>query len=163
MTRFTEIRKAGFFTVIKGTTVFCGEHLLCSYLRPSNIDAARHSRAILKLLVQRIRQRWPATRIMIRGDSGFLRSGAGSQKGSRTKNSPRLIPTSRSFAGSAQCSSIPADPHPIGNSPTPRSVKKGALCPEPTSRPALARPNKNEPLPPQRMKYSGLRQESRAP
>ena len=36
--------------------VFCGEQLLVVYLRPSNIDAARHSWAILKLLVQRLRQ-----------------------------------------------------------------------------------------------------------
>ena len=27
--------------------VFCGDHLLCAYLRPSNIDAAMHSRAML--------------------------------------------------------------------------------------------------------------------
>ena len=53
--------------------VFCGEHLLCAYLRPSNIDAAKHSRAIVKLLVERIRQRWPAVRIVLRGDSGFCR------------------------------------------------------------------------------------------
>jgi hypothetical protein len=53
--------------------VFCGERLLVSYLRPSNIDAARHSRAILKLLVERLRQTWPAVRITFRGDSGFCR------------------------------------------------------------------------------------------
>jgi hypothetical protein len=53
--------------------VFCGEHLLCAYLRPSNIDAAKHSRAIVKLLVQRIRERWPNVRIVLRGDSGFCR------------------------------------------------------------------------------------------
>ena len=53
--------------------VFCGEHLLCSYLRPSNIDAAKHSRAILKLLVDRIRQVWPEVKIIVRGDSGFCR------------------------------------------------------------------------------------------
>lgn len=53
--------------------VFCGPHLLCAYLRPSNIDAARHSRAITKLLVERIRQKWPATRILLREDSGFCR------------------------------------------------------------------------------------------
>jgi hypothetical protein len=53
--------------------VFCGSHLLCAYLRPSNIDAARHSRAILKLLVTRIRRVWPKTRIIFRGDSGFCR------------------------------------------------------------------------------------------
>ena len=53
--------------------VFCGEQLLVSYLRPSNIDAARHSWAILKLLVQRLRQAWPAVKIVFRGDSGFCR------------------------------------------------------------------------------------------
>jgi len=53
--------------------VFCGEQLLVAYLRPSNIDGSRHSRPILKLLVERIRQDWPNTRIVIRGDSGFCR------------------------------------------------------------------------------------------
>jgi len=53
--------------------VFCGEQLLVSYLRPSNIDAARHSWAILKLLVGRLRQAWPEVKIVFRGDSGFCR------------------------------------------------------------------------------------------
>jgi hypothetical protein len=53
--------------------VFCGEKLLVSYLRPSNIDAAKHSRAILKLLVDRLRQEWPKVKIIFRGDSGFCR------------------------------------------------------------------------------------------
>ena len=53
--------------------VFCDDRLLCAYLRPSNIDGAKHSRAILKLLVERIRQDWPDTRIIFRGDSGFCR------------------------------------------------------------------------------------------
>lgn len=53
--------------------VFCGDRLLAAYLRPSNIDAARHSRAILKLLVDRLRQAWPAVKIVFRGDSGFCR------------------------------------------------------------------------------------------
>jgi len=53
--------------------VFCGDQLLVAYLRPSNIDAALHSRAILKLLVQRFRQVWPKVRIIVRGDSGFCR------------------------------------------------------------------------------------------
>lgn len=53
--------------------VFCGEKLLVSYLRPSNIDAAKHSRAILKLLVDRLRQTWPEVKIIFRGDSGFCR------------------------------------------------------------------------------------------
>jgi hypothetical protein len=53
--------------------VFCGHHLLAAYLRPANIDAAKHSRAILKLLVRRFRQVWPKVRIVFRGDSGFCR------------------------------------------------------------------------------------------
>jgi hypothetical protein len=53
--------------------VFCGSHLLVSYLRPSNIDAAKHSWAILALLVRRFRQQWPGVRIVFRGDSGFCR------------------------------------------------------------------------------------------
>ena len=53
--------------------VFCGDHLLAACLRPSKIDAAKHSRAILRLLVKRIRQNWPNTRIIFRADSGFCR------------------------------------------------------------------------------------------
>jgi hypothetical protein len=53
--------------------VFCGEQLLVSYLRPSNLDAARHAWAILKLLVTRLRAQWPGVKIIFRGDSGFCR------------------------------------------------------------------------------------------
>lgn len=53
--------------------VFCGQQLLCAYLRPSRIDGARHAGAILKLLVARLRQKWPQVRIVLRGDSGFCR------------------------------------------------------------------------------------------
>ncbi len=53
--------------------VFCGERLLCAYQRPSNIDAAMHSRAILYLLVRRLRQVWPKVKIIFRADSGFCR------------------------------------------------------------------------------------------
>jgi len=53
--------------------VFCGEQLLAAYLRPSKIDGAKHSWAILKLLVRRFRQVWPNVRIIFRGDSGFCR------------------------------------------------------------------------------------------
>lgn len=53
--------------------VFCGDQLLVAYLRPSNIDVALHARAILMLLVRRIRQVWPRTRIILRADSGFAR------------------------------------------------------------------------------------------
>lgn len=53
--------------------VFCGDQLLAAYLRPAKRDGAHHSRAILKLLVQRFRQVWPQVRIIFRGDSGFCR------------------------------------------------------------------------------------------
>jgi hypothetical protein len=53
--------------------VFCGDQLLCAYLRPSRIDAAKHARGILKLLVRRLRESWPNVRIIFRGDSGFCR------------------------------------------------------------------------------------------
>jgi hypothetical protein len=53
--------------------VFCGDQLLVAYLRPSNIDASKHTRAILKLLARRLRQAWPKVRIIVRGDSGFCR------------------------------------------------------------------------------------------
>ena len=53
--------------------VFCGQQLLCAYLRPSRIDGAKHTAAILKLLVVRMRQQWPQVRIVFRGDSGFCR------------------------------------------------------------------------------------------
>ena len=53
--------------------VTCGQQLLVAYLRPANIDGARHSRAILKLLVTRFRQEWPDVKIILRADSGFCR------------------------------------------------------------------------------------------
>jgi len=53
--------------------VFCGQQLLCAYLRPSRIDGAKHAAAILKLLAKRLRQAWPKVRIIFRGDSGFCR------------------------------------------------------------------------------------------
>jgi len=53
--------------------VFCGDQLLVAYLRPAGIDPAKHSRAILKLLVRRLREVWPEVRIVVRADSGFCR------------------------------------------------------------------------------------------
>ena len=53
--------------------VFCGRHLLVSYLRRSDCDPARHTWAILSLLVKALRQRWPKVEIIFRGDSGFCR------------------------------------------------------------------------------------------
>ena len=53
--------------------VFCGRHLLVSYLRPSGIDAARHAWGILSLLVKALWAHWPGVKIVFRGDSGFCR------------------------------------------------------------------------------------------
>lgn len=53
--------------------VFCGDELLAAYLRPSKIDGAKHTRAVLKLRVEKLRAVWPEVKITIRGDSGFCR------------------------------------------------------------------------------------------
>jgi len=53
--------------------VFCGEHLLCARLRPSNQDASAGSVDELERIVRQIRQRWPRVSIMVRADSGFCR------------------------------------------------------------------------------------------
>ncbi len=53
--------------------VFCGDSLLTAWLRPSRIDAARHSRAALKLLVRKLRATWPKVHITIRADRGICR------------------------------------------------------------------------------------------
>jgi hypothetical protein len=53
--------------------IFCGEHLLCAKLRPSDIDGAAGSVKQLQKIVERIRLTWPGVRIIVRGDSGFCR------------------------------------------------------------------------------------------
>jgi hypothetical protein len=53
--------------------VFCGDYLLCARLRMSNIDASADSVEELEPVVARIRQRWPAVKILLRGDGGFCR------------------------------------------------------------------------------------------
>jgi hypothetical protein len=53
--------------------IFCGEHLLCAKLRPSDIDGAAGSVKQLAKIVERIRRSWPKVRIIVRGDSGFCR------------------------------------------------------------------------------------------
>jgi hypothetical protein len=53
--------------------IFCGDHLLCARLRPSNIDASKGSVDELARIIGRIREQWPAVNIIIRGDSGFCR------------------------------------------------------------------------------------------
>ena len=53
--------------------VFCGEHLLCARLRPSNQDASAGSLTEVERIVAQIRARWPGVRIVLRADSGFCR------------------------------------------------------------------------------------------
>src|SRR5467141_4071402 len=53
--------------------VFCGDHLLCARLRPSNIDASAGSLEEVQRIVRQIRARWPKTSIILRADSGFCR------------------------------------------------------------------------------------------
>jgi hypothetical protein len=53
--------------------IFCGDHLLAAKLRRSNIDAAAGSVEEIGRIVERIRTRWPRTRITLRADSGFAR------------------------------------------------------------------------------------------
>ena len=53
--------------------VFCGRHLLAAKLRRANVDAAAGAVDEIARIVAQIRRRWPRTRILLRGDSGFAR------------------------------------------------------------------------------------------
>ena len=53
--------------------VFCGQDLLACVLRPSDRDPASVVTAVLKRLIDALRQAWPKVRIVVRGDSGFCR------------------------------------------------------------------------------------------
>jgi hypothetical protein len=53
--------------------VFCGRHLLAAKLRRSNIDASAGAVEEMARIIDRIRERWPRTRIVLRADSGFAR------------------------------------------------------------------------------------------
>ena len=53
--------------------IFCGEHALCVRLRQANIDASAGSLAEVERIIAQIRTRWPYTRVILRGDSGFCR------------------------------------------------------------------------------------------
>jgi hypothetical protein len=54
--------------------IFCGEHVLCARLREANHDAAFGSLQEIQTIVEQIREAWPATKIILRGDSGFCRN-----------------------------------------------------------------------------------------
>jgi len=53
--------------------VFCGEHLLAAELASADVDPAKGAVVVLERIVSAIRERWPETRIIVRGDSGFAR------------------------------------------------------------------------------------------
>lgn len=53
--------------------IFCGDHVLCARLRPSNQDASAGSLEEVKRIVGQIRARWPGMPILLRADSGFCR------------------------------------------------------------------------------------------
>jgi hypothetical protein len=53
--------------------IFCGEHLLCARLRPSDIDASAGSLKEIERIVRQIRTSWPNVQIILRADSGFCR------------------------------------------------------------------------------------------
>jgi len=53
--------------------IFCGDHLLCARLRPSDIDACAGSVKHLKRIVAQLQESWPGVKIIVRADSGFCR------------------------------------------------------------------------------------------
>src|SRR3954463_1775777 len=53
--------------------IFCGDHLLCARLRPSDIDASAGTVKQLERIVAEGRRAWPEVVIVIRADSGFCR------------------------------------------------------------------------------------------
>ena len=53
--------------------VFCGDFLLVAKLQTADKEAATGSLEVAKMLVGEIHARWPKTRILFRGDSGFCR------------------------------------------------------------------------------------------
>src|SRR6202521_1189915 len=53
--------------------IFCGRHLLAAKLRRANADAAAGAVEEVARIVAHIRRRWRRTRILLRGDSGFMR------------------------------------------------------------------------------------------
>lgn len=74
MTRCTARRGGRFFPGYYGhdgylpLDIFSGAHVLCARLRSANIDASAGSVEELTRSVAQIRARWPATRILMRGD-----------------------------------------------------------------------------------------------
>ena len=53
--------------------IFCARHLLCTLLRPANIDASAGALQQVQRIVSRLRRAWPQVKILLRADSGFAR------------------------------------------------------------------------------------------
>lgn len=53
--------------------IFCGDQLLASKLRVSNIDGAAGAVEEVQRIVAQLRRTWPKTRIILRADGGFCR------------------------------------------------------------------------------------------
>jgi hypothetical protein len=53
--------------------IFIGEHLVCTRLRPSNIDASAGALEEIQRIVNQLRMVWPEVEIVLRADSGFCR------------------------------------------------------------------------------------------
>lgn len=90
--------------------IFSGDHLLCARLRRANIDASAGSVEELTPIVERLRAAWPATRIVIRADSGFCREAILSWCEERgvdyvigLARNERLVKMSDYYLGYAQC------------------------------------------------------------
>src|SRR5436309_12629394 len=54
--------------------IFCGEHVLCARLRPSNSEASAGCLAEIERVVMQIRAAWAGVKIIVRADSGFCRN-----------------------------------------------------------------------------------------
>jgi hypothetical protein len=53
--------------------IFCGDQLLASKLRVSNIDGAAGATGEVQRIIAHLRKAWPKTRIILRADGGFCR------------------------------------------------------------------------------------------
>ena len=53
--------------------IFCGHHLLVAKLRSSNVEPAAGALEELQRVIKLIREKWPNTQILVRGDSAYAR------------------------------------------------------------------------------------------
>ena len=51
--------------------IFCGDFFLCARLRKADQGQSAGALEEIKRIVKRVRERWPAVRIILRGDAGF--------------------------------------------------------------------------------------------